>query len=263
MTEIVLKTSSGNQFRAYLYDSKLINDSCKRGHALPAVLISAATGVPAKFYHSYASFLASHGCIILTYDYEGIASSLALSGKTLEELSRTKNESNGIFGVRIIPNWVQDQNVCIAYLNSHYSDRELVVVAHSVGGHLIPMHTSITLDGSRSIKISRVLMVGVNTAYFGNTKASCRDKLIFNGLGPTIAYLFGYFPAKWMGLGEDLPMGVGIDWTTWGRRREYLSAYSKEATESYKSFDTNILHLCFSDDHLSCKSRIGWINIRQ
>ena len=42
---------------------------------LGSVIINAATGVAARFYHRYAAFLATAGFDVLTYDYRGIGTS--------------------------------------------------------------------------------------------------------------------------------------------------------------------------------------------
>jgi predicted alpha/beta hydrolase len=39
---------------------------------------------------------------------------------------------------------------------------------------------------------------------------------------PAVASLFGYLPASRLGLGEDLPSGVALEWASWCRHPRYL-----------------------------------------
>jgi predicted alpha/beta hydrolase len=43
--------------------------------ASAVVIVNSATGVLARYYHRYASFLAEHGLEVITYDYRGIGAS--------------------------------------------------------------------------------------------------------------------------------------------------------------------------------------------
>jgi predicted alpha/beta hydrolase len=47
--------------------------------------------------------------------------------------------------------------------------------------------------------------------------------------------LFGYFPGKKLGLMEDLPKGVAIEWARWGLKKDYLFDFIPEATAQFCS----------------------------
>jgi predicted alpha/beta hydrolase len=41
---------------------------------------------------------------------------------------------------------------------------------------------------------------------------------------PALSHLMGYFPARFLGLGEDLPKGIALGWARWARTSTYLDA---------------------------------------
>jgi predicted alpha/beta hydrolase len=57
-----------------------------------AVLINSATAVPRKIYKGFASYLASRGCAVLTYDYRGIGEGPRLNC-CVRDLSRRRLRS--------------------------------------------------------------------------------------------------------------------------------------------------------------------------
>jgi predicted alpha/beta hydrolase len=65
--DITFPATDGYLLRASLY--------LPRRARRNAVLINSATAVPRKIYKGFASYLASRGCAVLTYDYRGIGDS--------------------------------------------------------------------------------------------------------------------------------------------------------------------------------------------
>ena len=56
------------------------------------LIVNAATGVAAGYYHAYAGFLASHGFDVLTWDYRGIGLSRPASLRRLNHRWRDWGE---------------------------------------------------------------------------------------------------------------------------------------------------------------------------
>lgn len=101
----------------------------------PAVLIAAATGVPASFYTPYAEHLASLGSPVLTFDYRfsGLSWPAGVNPKDRAEVLKAVG-SEEAQGVTIAKEWKSDLEAALGWVVGRYCEREIVVVGHSVGG---------------------------------------------------------------------------------------------------------------------------------
>ena len=106
------------------------NDVKLHGHLWPSrrdgssgsIIVNPATGVLARYYHRYASFLAGFGFDVLTYDYRGIG------------LSRPDQLRGCRYRWR---DWgEQDFEAAIRFMLSQNPDAPLFVIGHSIGGFL-------------------------------------------------------------------------------------------------------------------------------
>lgn len=109
----------------------------------PSVLINSATGVPRRFYAAFATYLAEeHGCAVLTVDFRGHGESVPVGG--LKELK----------DVRIWGEWAKnDQAAATQFLKDKFPGREIVIIGHSVGGHIAPLNP-LKADVSRYLFIA-------------------------------------------------------------------------------------------------------------
>ena len=61
--------------------------------------------------------------------------------------------------------------------------------------------------------------------------------------------MFGYFPARLFGPGENLPKGVALEWASWGRHPRYLFGFGDTLDLSrYTTLTVPILAYSFDDD---------------
>jgi predicted alpha/beta hydrolase len=66
---------------------------------------------------------------------------------------------------------------------------------------------------------------------------------------PLATGVLGYFPAKRLGLGLDLPGGVARDWTRWARTPGYVVDESGQPMlEYFESLSGPVLAYSFTDD---------------
>src|SRR3546814_16319071 len=72
-SDIPSPVSQPLQFRCA--DGVLLAGHLWQGGGRGLVIIHAATGVLARYYHRYAEYLAGRGCDAITYDYRGIGDS--------------------------------------------------------------------------------------------------------------------------------------------------------------------------------------------
>ncbi len=174
---------------------------CLAGHYWPAqgpaheitVLINCATGVLARYYWRYASFLAQHGLSVLTYDYRGIGASRPAS---LRRLKATNLDWGRL-----------DCEAALHYLHTRHPQHEITVVAHSIGGFTLGVAPSNHL-------VRRAFLVGAQYAYWRDYQRTRRAAMFmkWHVMMPLLALLWGYFPGKRLGLLEDLPRGVACEW---------------------------------------------------
>lgn len=78
-------------------------------------------------------------------------------------------------------------------------------------------------------------------------------------LVPCLTPLFGYFPAKKIGLFENPPKQMAYQWQRWGKRKDYLlSEFDFEDLE-FKNFNGNLLALSFPNDEFASKIAVDWL----
>ena len=66
---------------------------------------------------------------------------------------------------------------------------------------------------------------------------------------PGLVPLAGYFPAKKLGAGEDLPAGVAREWAEWGRDPDYLLLHARERKGAeFLRYSGPLRAMAFSDD---------------
>ncbi|WP_454816278.1 alpha/beta hydrolase family protein [Labrys neptuniae] len=209
------------------------------GHLWPAdggrrtgtVIINAATGVLARYYHRYARFLGEHGFDAITYDYRGIG------------LSRPNDLKH--CGYRWSEWGTRDFEAVLGFARQRRPDGPLFVVGHSIGGFLPGL-------AGNAACIDRMLTVGAQYAYWPDYARSHRLQLLWRWhvLMPLLTAIYGYFPGRRLGWLEDLPAGIALEWS-FRRRRVEDSHPRKEREEVLARFaavSAPILAVTASDD---------------
>lgn len=160
-----------------------------------AMLINPATGVAARYYNRYAAYLASHGYLVLTYDYRGIGASRPAS---LRGLRATKHDWGAL-----------DCEAAIQTLHQKSPALPMMAACHSIGGFALGLAPSAT-------RIERALFVGCQYAYWQDYRWLLRVPMWLNWhlTMPLLTWIFGYFPGKTLRWLEDLPAGVAMEWAT-------------------------------------------------
>jgi predicted alpha/beta hydrolase len=167
-------------------------------------MVMAATGVPQEYYGKFSTFLAQSGFTVLTFDYRGVGRSLHGSIKAVRARMR---------------DWaLLDAAAAFGFLEKNHANEKIMLIGHSFGGQafgLLP----------RPERIAAALTVGSQSGYWRNWPAPLGTAWMWLathvGL-PLTPRLFGYFPGSRLGLGEDLPTGVMIEWARWCRNPRYL-----------------------------------------
>ena len=193
-------------------DKEAVDITCQdgtvlKGHFLSAhggreapthapVLLCPATGVKQHFYLRFAAWLAEQGHDVLVFDYRGIG--LSLQGQ-LKDCRATLAE------------WgQQDQVAALNWLVQRTGRDQVLLIGHSAGGQMIGL-----LPNHRHV--SRLVGVAASTGWLSGMRPGFRFKAYF-GLRmavPLGARLKGYAPTAALGLGENLPTRVGVQWGQW------------------------------------------------
>jgi predicted alpha/beta hydrolase len=201
------------------------------GRSCGSVVVNAATGVLARYYHHYARFLAEHGFDVLTYDYRGIG------------LSRPERLRGCGYRWR---DWGQlDFDAALTFLQERDRSQRLLVVGHSIGGFLPGLSRNAAL-------IERMLTVGAQYAYWRDYAPSHRKRMLWKWhvVMPALTAMLGYFPGKRLGWLVDLPAGVANEWSFRGARmeRSHPVAERPDLIARFDAVTASILAITMTDD---------------
>lgn len=208
------------------------------GRKRHAVLISSATGTPRSLYSDFASYLASRGCVVLTYDYRGTG------GSRRSVISGAKPRPSLSGFQATMADWAaRDATAAVAWMRGHYKDLPLSYVGHSFGGQALGL---IPNNGD----VSRALLIASDAGYWKHAKAPERFRLyaLMNYVGKPATRLFGYLPGG-IGFGADVPKGVFDQWSQWASKPRFMfDDTSLAALGNFHNYTGALRALCFSDD---------------
>lgn len=207
-------------------------------HFIPAtsvghtVIINAATGVKQTYYSQFADYLSMQGFHVYTYDYRGIGESR--SG-LLKELCAS------------IVDWGElDLSAIIRYVKERHPSNALTILGHSIGGQILGI-------SPLAIHADNLVMIGSQTPYWKNFEGAMQGKvwLMWHVIIPFFTKVCKYFPARNLGLFEDLPREAALQWARWGKSAHYLFDELPEKKETFKSLTQPSLVYSFSDDTIA------------
>ena len=194
-----------------------------------AVLINSATAVPRKIYRGFASYLAEQGCAVLTYDYRGIGGSRPASLRG--------------FQVRMRDWAALDVAAAIDHMRAVWPKLPLAAVGHSFGGQAIGL-------APNNSEISRALFIAAQAGYWRlfHSPEKYRVYAMLRLLGSPLARVLGYVPGK-LGIGEDLPRDVFLEWTDWVMKpRYFFDDATLGALENFPRYRGALRAICLTDD---------------
>lgn len=210
----------------------------------PTVIINGGMAMPRQFYSRIAQWIASQGYACLTYDYSGMFGS---SDAQANRCSRVT-----------LSNWAEDDlNAIVAWCRNQCPGSPLLMLAHSFGGVLLTLSSSIqAFDG--------VVLVNSGSAYWG-CHASRRHRAKRFALAhmaiPALTQLFGYFPGKALGVLGDIPKEVAMEASKWSRQANYMLDLVDDC-KGFRLLDAPALSLAFEDDDIFPVEAVQWLASR-
>lgn len=211
---------------------------CLFEHATTAprftVLINGAIGVQQRYYRAVAQHLATHGALVLTYDYRGIGGS---------RLGDRRSETG------TLSDWGHlDTAAAIDVLLTKRPTLPLCVLGHSAGGQLLGL-------ARNADRIKAAWCVGSQSGYWGHWPLHVRPLLAFLWfvLVPVLTTMLGRFPMRALGLGtNDLPQRVAMQWARWCRTPTYLlDPTQPDHQDGFDQYRGDLKLLCIADDWMA------------
>jgi len=222
---IQFETSDGWQLSGSLYTGK---------NATVAVLISAGTGFPRRFYRHIAAYFASRGAVVLTYDYRGIADS---RGGSLENSSID------------YPDWGRyDMTAALDTLEAAAPNLPLTHLGHSVGGHFLGL-----MPNQHKIRRHAFVSIGTGYVWKHHWKNIPLELYFWWGMGPYSLMRYNYINAVAGWRGEALPANLFKTWRRWSHRRTYFKPEINTllAPQHYEKVTAPIHSWVFTDDPIA------------
>lgn len=165
------------------------------------MVVAGATAVPQGFYRRFALFCAEQGYETLTFDYRGIGWS----------------KPTNLKGFRMnLLDWGQ-QDLAAAIDSMSDDTVPLYVVGHSYGGHALGL-----LPNHHLVKGLYVFGTGAGWHGYMPPLERVKVQLMWKTVLPALTYWKGYCPWAMLGLGEDLPIDVFLQWRHWCQYPRYF-----------------------------------------
>ncbi|MDN4058997.1 alpha/beta fold hydrolase [Massilia sp. YIM B02769] len=207
--------------------ARLFAASTPRG----VVLVHPATAVTQGYYEAFARYLCGLGLHVVTYDYRGTGASRPAQLRGFE--------------VSMSDWMLEDVGAVTRWARLRFPALPLLAVGHSVGGHAI----GISPDTAH---LRAALLVathaGITRTILGRAER-LRVWCVMRVLAPLLCGLLGYMPGRRIGLGEDLPRGVMLEWSRWTTLpRYFFDDAALEAARRMSRVAIPLLVFGFDDD---------------
>jgi len=206
------------------------------------VLLHPGTGITQRYYEPFARYLAAAGFYVVTYDYRGTGRSRPASLRGFEVT---------------MADWIEDDVAAVTcWAAGRFPQLPLLAVGHSLGGHALALNSTTNLLRGAVLVASHA---GVTATVTGLAER-LRIGLVMRVLTPLLTTIYGYMPARKLGLGEDLPAGVMRQWSRWtALPRYFFDDPAMDAQARMARVRTPLLVLGFADDPWANPHAIGML----
>lgn len=233
---VVIHTQDGYTLAGTLYTAlgRESGHDGQQNSSEDVVLINSGTGVKRGYYHKFALYLQTHGFTVLTYDYRGIGDSLRTHIKHAE----ASMSQWGEFDVAAALDWLRER---------FGSQSRISAIGHSAGGKIVGF-------ARNNDRLTALVTISVPNSYWGLRKPLFKLSyaLFVHAIMPTMTHLWSYFPSRLVGLGENYPKGVALEWARWSKHKGYI--LDPKGGHSWHTFHTmrgDVLAYSFADDFVA------------
>jgi len=188
-SRIEVTASDGYAIGAVLYERE------ETPEPADAVVFNAGGGLSSLRYRHFLRFLAREGLPVLAYDYRGVG------------MSRPAHWRGFDAGIE---DWCElDHVAAIEAMRARFPRARLATVSHSIG-------CMIAAAAPNAPTLHQMVFIAPHTGYWGDYLQPWRwpMALMWHVLMPATARLVGHFPASRLGLGDDLPRRVALQWAS-------------------------------------------------
>ncbi len=220
--EVRILADDGVSLAATLWDPAATTRARHR-----VVVMASATGVLRGYYATFAAWLSTRGFAVVTFDYRGMG------------------DSAGASSAPAMHDWGErDLAAVLAWAATEHGDgTHAAIVGHSVGGQLV----GLLPDPGR---VSALVTIGSQSGDYRLWPLPARlaMALVWYGVVPGVTHAVGYLPGA-LGIGEDLPAGVALEWARWCRTPGYLVGDDGDSRRAgFAKLDAPVLAFGFDDD---------------
>lgn len=200
--------------------------------ATDAIVFNGGGGLTYERYRHFLRYLAAEGLPVLAFDYRGVGRSSPRNRRTFDAGIEDWSE--------------QDEAAAIDYARQVFPKARLSSISHSIG-------CMVSAGAPNADVFQQMVFVAPHTAYWGDYRQPWRVPMamVWHVLMPLVAQTFGYFPASRLGLGDDFPRRMALQWA--GRTGPYFrfGAYGGQAIREYQLID-RLQRLCNTALVIAC-----------
>ncbi|MEM7382217.1 MAG: alpha/beta fold hydrolase [Bacteroidota bacterium] len=232
--ELAVPTTQGHVLTATEFSPELSDQK--------VMIISSATGVLQGYYHKFARYFSSLGYTVYTFDYWGIGK----SGGQLEQLKENQFD---------LKSWgSNDQAAMVSFARKTHPQYELILLTHSVGGQVLGFNPEYP-------EIDKIVMIASQSGYWKYFEGIHLPKMIlfWYAIIPILTPLYGYFPAKKLGLFENLPKGMAYEWKRWGKRAAYMMDFYDQESYFFDRIEAPVFSMSFPKDQYAPEKAVDWL----
>jgi predicted alpha/beta hydrolase len=175
------------------------------------VQINIGTGMRKEFYANFAAYLAEQGHVVCLWEYRGMGQSQPVNPANFPKI---KMQDWGIL----------DMTGVMDYLHLRYPDLPKILVGHSIGGQLMGL-----MPNHHLYKGMILLNASFGTWYRHTFPYALKSFYFFNLISPLTAPIMGRVPLRKMGVMEDLPRDLIMEWRRWCNTEGYLFPFLEKS----------------------------------
>lgn len=207
-----------------------------------AMLVSSATAVHQTYYKKFANYFAEQQFVVYTFDYSGFGA----SGNRTEYLKKHKDGVKGWGAV--------DQKAMVNQIQKDYPELKIVLVSHSIGGQIIGFNPDNTV-------FEKIVMAASQSGYWKTYDGIDRLRLwlFWYFFIPVFTPVFGYYPGKLIGIVDNLPKSMVMEWRKWGVKKDYFMHFYNDSEYHFDQLRIPLRMYSFTNDSFASKKGVDWL----